>query len=109
MIDASLAPRRVWLATLPVDFRKGFDGLAECVRTFLGCEPHGGDLFVFRNKSGGRVKILWHDGTGVTLYYKRLDRGGFRFPAAHATSIAITPDELLQLLSGAELARREFY
>ncbi len=84
---------RVWLATQPVDMRKSFDGLAEVVRAFLGHDPLGGSLFVFRNRNAQRVKILWYADGGLTIYYKRLDRGTFQFPTvAHAgeKSLAIS-------------------
>jgi transposase len=98
--DRSADVVQVWVATQPVDMRKGFDGLAEVVRAFLGHDPLSGSLFVFRNRSAQRVKILWYDRDGLTLYSKRLDRGGFRFPAGDETAIAIDGGQLLRLLSG---------
>ena len=101
-----IAPNRsadgvqVWVATQPVDMRKGFDGLAEVVRAFLGHDPLSGSLFVFRNRSAQRLKILWYDRDGPTLDYKRLDRGVFRFPAGDDRAIAIDSGQLLRLLSG---------
>jgi len=97
----------VWLATTPVDMRKSFDGLAEVVRTFLGHDPLSGSMFVFRNKSSQRVKILWWDRDGLAIYYKRLERGEFQFPKADEQSVAIDSAALLRLLSGLEpIARR---
>ena len=96
---------QVWLATTPVDMRKSFDTLAEHVRAFLGHDPLGGSLFVFRNRPGERLKILWWDGSGLTLYYKRLEKGTFRFPAAGGgNSLAISSAQLLRLLEGMEVA-----
>jgi len=43
--------------------------------------PHGGDLYVFRGRKGDLIKILWHDGIGLSLYAKRLDRGKFIWPS----------------------------
>jgi transposase len=91
---------RVWVATRPVDMRKGFDGLAEVVRAFLGHDPLSGNLFVFRNRSAQRVKVLWYDRDGMTIYYKRLDRGSFRFPEGDEKATAIDSGQLLRLLSG---------
>ena len=91
---------RVWVAVEPVDMRKGFDGLAEVVRSFLGHDPLSGSLFVFRNRSAQRVKILWYDRDGLALYYKRLDRGAFQFPAGDEKAVAIDSGQLLRLLSG---------
>jgi transposase len=107
MIGASAHGVEVWLATQPVDMRKSFDGLAEVVRTFLGHDPLSGNLFVFRNKSSQRVKILWWDRDGLAIFYKRLERGEFRFPQAGETSIAIDSGQLVRLLSGLELVARQ--
>lgn len=102
MITSNLSPEgvRVWVATQPVDMRKGFDGLAEVVRAFLGHDPLSGHLFVFRNRSAQRVKVLWYDRDGLAIYYKRLERGTFRFPAGEEKAVAIDGDQLLRLLSG---------
>jgi transposase len=96
---------QVWVATQPVDMRKSFDGLAEHVRAFLGHDPLSGSMFVFRNKAAHRVKILWWDKDGLAIYYKRLERGTFQFPAAGAKSVAISSAELMRLLAGMELRR----
>jgi transposase len=91
---------RIWLATAPLDMRRSFDALAEHVRTILAHDPMSGHLFVFRNKAGQRVKILWWDGDGYALYYKRLERGTFQFPPVGGKSVAIGSEQLKQLLSG---------
>ncbi|WP_347403226.1 IS66 family insertion sequence element accessory protein TnpB [Limobrevibacterium gyesilva] len=57
------------------------NGLALQVQQALGHDPHGGDLYVFRGKSGDLVKILWHDGLGMSLYAKRLETGRFIWPS----------------------------
>jgi transposase len=97
---------QVWIATTPVDMRKSFDGLAEVVRSFLGHDPLGGNVFVFRNRSSERVKILWWDGDGLTIYYKRLERGTFRFPASNERTVAVDGPQLLRLLDGLEIVAR---
>jgi transposase len=86
--------------------RKSFDGLAEVVRSFLGHDPLSGNLFVFRNKGGHLLKILWWDQNGLSIYYRRLERGAFQFPRSNATAVEITSTELLRLLSGLEVAAR---
>jgi transposase len=91
---------QVWLATQPVDMRKSFDGLAEVVRAFLGHDPLCGSLFVFRNRNAQRVKILWYADGGLTIYYKRLERGTFQFPASPEKSLAISSTDLVKLLAG---------
>jgi transposase len=108
MIGARQNPAgmRVWVATAPVDMRRSFDGLAEVVRSFLGQDPLSGDLFVFRNKTGERLKILWWDRGGLAIYYKRLERGTFRFPTGRDRTIAVDQAQLLRLLDGMEVVAR---
>ncbi len=78
---------RVWLAAGHTDMRKGMNGLALLVQEALKRDPHVGDLYVFRGRRGDLIKIVWHDGIGLSLYAKRLDRGRFVWPAtAGATS-----------------------
>jgi transposase len=91
---------RVWLASGPTDMRRGFDGLALLVQETLKRDPHGGHLFVFRGKRGGLVKILWHDGQGMCLFAKRLDRGRFIWPRTEGETVTITPAQLGYLLEG---------
>ena len=96
---------QVWVAATPVDMRRSFDGLAEHVRVFLGHDPLSGSMFVFRNRASQRVKILWWDRDGLAIYYKRLERGTFQFPAAgDQKSLAIDSAALMRLLSGLEVA-----
>ena len=106
MIGATRGVRggQVWIATTPVDMRKSFDGLAEVVRSFLGHNPLGGNVFVFRNRSSKLVKILWWDGDGLTIYYRRLERGTSRFPTTDERTVAVDGPQLLRLLDGLEIA-----
>jgi transposase len=106
MIAADLQNLQVWVATAPVDMRKSFDGLAEVVRSFLGHDPLSGSLFVFRNKRGHLVKVLWWDRDGLAIYYKRLERGEFRFPRTGKPVIEIDCEQLLRLLSGMNADKR---
>jgi len=97
---------QVWVAAAPVDMRKSFDGLAEHVRAFLGHDPLGGQMFVFRNRSGERLKVLWWDRNGLVLYYKRLEKGTFRFPSTDQKCLALDGTQLLQLLAGGQVVQR---
>ena len=72
---------RVWLAVGRTDMRKGMNGLALQVQQVLGRDPHAGDLYVFRGLRGDLIKIVWHDGIGMSLYAKRLERGRFIWPS----------------------------
>jgi transposase len=69
---------RVWIAAGHTDMRRGMQGLARQVQEALHRDPHAGDLYVFRGRSGSLVKILWHDGIGMSLYAKRLERSPHR-------------------------------
>jgi transposase len=91
---------RVWLATGHTDMRKGFDGLALLVQETLKRDPHNGHLFVFRGRRGSLIKVLWHDGLGMCLFCKRLERGRFIWPSSATGTIAVTPAQLGYLLEG---------
>lgn len=71
---------RIVMATKPVDFRKGHDGLAALAQTELGFAPRAGVMVVFRSKRGDRVKVLFWDGNGIVMIYKRLEQGSFAWP-----------------------------
>ena len=91
---------RVWLATGHTDMRRGFDGLALMVQEKLKHDPHSGQLFVFRGRRGGLIKVLWHDGQGMCLFAKRLERGRFIWPSPADGTVTITPAQLGYLLEG---------
>lgn len=97
---------RIWLATSPMDMRRSFDVLAEYVRTILSQDPLSGHLFVFRNRNGERVKILWWDQNGYAIYYKRIERGVFQFPSSNSSdssndkTVSIDSAGLVKLLAG---------
>jgi transposase len=91
---------KVWLATGQTDMRKGMNSLALQVQEKLGRNPHAGDLFVFRGKRADRVKMIWHDGLGMSLYIKRLERGAFIWPSITDGALSITGAQLNYLLSG---------
>ena len=98
---------KIFICTQPTDMRRAFDKLAEQARTVLAQDPFSGHLFVFRNRDGDRLKILFWDRSGFCLYYKRLEEGVFRFPAADdpaTKSIKVTAQELSLLLWGIDLS-----
>jgi transposase len=78
--------------------RRGMNSLAVQVQEVLGRDPHTGDLYVFRGKRGHLIKILWHDGIGMSLYAKRLERGRFIWPSPAAGTVAITAAQLAYCL-----------
>ena len=85
---------RVWLAVGRTDMRKGMNGLALQVQEALGRDPHAGDLYVFRGARGGLIKIIWHDGVGMSLYAKRLEHGRFVWPSPADGTLAISAAQL---------------
>ncbi len=68
---------RVWIAGGVTDMRRGMNTLALQVQQGLGRDPHAGEIFCFRGRRGDLVKLLWHDGVGMSLYTKRLEAGKF--------------------------------
>jgi len=96
---------RIWLCVAPVDGRKSFDGLSGIVQAGLGRDPLSGDLFVFRNKRGDRLKILAWQGDGFALYLRRLERGTFQFPSSvdGQAAASISTTDLAMILGGIDL------
>jgi transposase len=66
------------------------NGLALQVQESLGRDPHAGDLYVFRGGRGDLIKILWHDGIGMSLYAKRLEKSRFTWPSPRDGVLAIS-------------------
>jgi transposase len=107
-------PVRIFVCTQPADMRRSFDGLAQMVREFLGSDPLSGHLFVFRSKRGDRLKLLYWDSDGLAIWYKRLEKGCFRFPAPSGDGhgVELRAAELTMLLDGVDLEsvqRRQRY
>jgi transposase len=91
---------RVWLATGATDMRRGMNSLALQVQEALHRDPHAGDLYVFRGKRGDLLKVLWHDGLGMSLYAKRLERGRFIWPSPADGVVPISAAQLGYMLEG---------
>ena len=81
---------RIWLAGGATDTRRAMNGLALQVQEALHRDPHAGDIYVYRGRRGDLLKILWHDGLGMSLYAKRLERGRFIWPSPADGVVAIT-------------------
>jgi transposase len=99
----SLPPSvRIFLCRQAVDFRRGFDGLAQLVRDHLRADPLSGHLYVFHNRRADRLKILVWDNDGFVLWHKRLERGTYRIPAfaSDASHIELRSADLILLLDG---------
>lgn len=106
---------RVFVASVPVDARKSFDGLAAIVESEFGKDPLTGHLFVFLNRRGHLAQILFWDRNGYCLIRKRLEAGTFRLvreAESGATHVEVNAVELALMLEGIELAgatRRKRY
>ena len=101
----SLGGTRIVVATQPVDFRKGHDGLAAAVHNELGLNPYSGVAYVFRAKRADRIKVLWWDGTGLVLAYKRLEQGRFAWPAVHNGVMRLSRAQFEALFEGLDWRR----
>jgi transposase len=95
-----LSPQsRIFLATEPVDFRKGIDALAAVCRQRLGDNPLEGAVYVFRNRSGTALKLLLYDGQGFWLLMKRRSQGRFHWwPTTSDARVSLSARDLIILL-----------
>jgi transposase len=98
---------RVFLASRPVDMRRGHDGLMAIVRNQWGLNPFVGHIYAFVGRQLDRAKLLYFDRGGFVLIYKRLERGRFKLPVVKPTdeSIEIDGAQLAMLLEGIDFAR----
>lgn len=96
---------RVMVATRPVDFRKGAEGLAALVRETMKADPFSGAVYVFRAKRADRVKLIYWDGSGVCLYAKRLESGAFRWPQIENGVIRLSAAQFSALIEGLDWRR----
>ena len=104
----SLSPAvKLWFCPDPVDMRLGFDGLFALVKSRLHADPLSGHLFIFRNRTADRLKVLYWGGHGLCLWAQRLEAGRYHFPiaAADATAIELTAGQFQMILDGIDLSR----
>ena len=99
---------QVFVATAPIDLRYSFDRLSGLAKEQVGYDPRSGALFVFFGKRRDALKVLFFDGSGLCVFYKRLDRGTFAIPRVEqaATHIEIDESALEALLDGIEVSGR---
>jgi transposase len=90
---------RIFVATEPVDFRKGIDGLGAVCRQRLGDNPLEGAIYVFRNRAGTALQLLLYDGEGSWMMMKRLAQGRFAWwPKSADTRVPLSARELIIML-----------
>ena len=97
---------KIYFCSQPVDFRKGFDGLGGIVESVFEMDVLDGHLFLFVNRRRDRIKALWWEPGGLTLWYKRLEQGTFEIPRADEGQSHVTIDatQLAMLIGGVPLA-----
>jgi transposase len=103
----SLPPAvKLWFCPQPVDMRLGFDGLCALVRSKLSADPLSGHLFIFRNRSADRLKVLYWGGHGLCLWCQRLEAGRYHFPSptADCASIELSASDFHMVLDGIDLS-----
>ncbi|WP_084659684.1 IS66 family insertion sequence element accessory protein TnpB [Rhizobium sp. IBUN] len=91
---------RIMVATKPVDFRKGHDGLAALVKNELHKDPFTGTVFVFRSRKADRLKLIYWDGSGIVLAYKRLEEHTFTWPGIKDGLMTLTHAQFEALFAG---------
>ncbi len=96
---------RILVPTQPVDFRKGHDGLAALAQSALQEDPFTGAVFVFRAKRLDRLKILFWDGTGLVMAYKRLEESTFTWPAIRDGVMTLNSAQFEALFAGLDWRR----
>lgn len=96
---------RIYLATQPVDFRKGMDGLANYVMNNFELDPFSGAFFVFRSKGRDKIKVLMWDGTGLVMIYKRIEGAGFVWPKLSEGTMTLTKAQFEALFEGIDWRR----
>ncbi len=96
---------RIFMCLLPTDMRKSFDALAALVEGVIREKPQSGHLFVFVNRFGDRIKLLYWDSDGYALWYKRLEAGTFQIPRITGDGGAeITMTDLSLMLGGIDIS-----
>jgi transposase len=106
VIALSAGPK-IMVATQPIDFRRGMNGLVALVASVLAADPYCGDIFVFRAKRGDRLRFLYWDGSGMILATKWLEGGRFVFPPIKDGSMRMTREEFALLVAGLDWTRVE--
>jgi len=91
---------RIYLCKAPTDMRRSFDGLALLVQGVIQQDPLSGHVFVFRNKRGNMLKLLYWDRDGYAIWYKRLEKGRFAWPDQSHENPLMDYRDLSMMLEG---------
>lgn len=96
---------KIYLALEPINMHRSFDGLAILVQEVIKQNPLNGHLFVFRNKPADKIKLFIWDRNGFFIFYKRIERGRFKFPKVKQSSLELPHDDLKLLLDGIDVSK----
>lgn len=105
MINFERIPK-TYIAVGSTDLRKGMDGYAALIQNNFHCSPFEDALFMFCNRQRDKIKILYWDKTGFWLFYKRLEKGKFKWPKEEAQLQEITQQQLRWLLEGLNIEQK---
>ena len=94
----------IFLARKPADMRRSFDGLCALTREVIRGDPLSGNLFVFRNRRGEKLKVLYWDRSGLAIWYKTLEAGTFHWPHADEDVVELSAADLTLMLEGIDLS-----
>ncbi len=106
MLSSALGTR-IFICTSDIDMRQSFDALSGIVGSAMNLDPQSGYLFVFRNKRGDRIKVLYWDNDGFAMWYKMLPKGTFEFPDLEnfsSAGVEIEASTLRMILDGIDLS-----
>lgn len=103
----SLADKKIYMASKPVDFRMSIDGLSQMVTKNKMTWLHDGSVYVFYNRHKDKIKCLFWDRNGFVLYYKRLDNTKFKFAEMTEELASVSPEDLEIILSGFDPSKVE--
>ena len=111
---ALTADTRIFIAAGATDMRKGFDGLCGLIAGVLDQDPLSGHLFLFVNRRRDKLKVLYWDGDGLAIWYRRLEQGTFQVPefGPDTSGAEIRSDDLVMMLRGVDYSsvkRRKRY
>ena len=95
----------IYIVTKAVDFRKGHDGLAAFVQSHLRTKPIDGAVYVFRAKRADRLKLIYWDGTGLVMAYKRLEQHTFKWPTIRDDVLSLNSSQFEALFAGLDWRR----
>ena len=98
---------RIWFYPAVVDFRKQLNGLIMLVVDKLGRDPGSGELFIFRDRTGKKLKMIYFDGKCFWLLSCRLEQGRFKLPKKNDDVLSISYDQLNWLLSGLSIKNKQ--